>query len=104
MTVVKPDLLINCKDLGDLMKLDLDKKNTFMKLKGFQPYLQLPSSKKHQINSAHSDFNDYIQFVSTIAKKLFDKSPMCYNVVRNSAIFDPLIMSQENREVLQSRL
>ena len=34
MTVVKPDLLINCKDLGDLMKLDLDKKNMFMKLKG----------------------------------------------------------------------
>ena len=32
-TLVKPDLLINCKDFSDLMKLDLDKKNTFMKLK-----------------------------------------------------------------------
>ena len=31
--VVKPGVLINCKDFGDLMKLDLDKINTFMKLK-----------------------------------------------------------------------
>ena len=32
-TVVKPDLSINCKGFGDLMKLDLDKKTIFMKLK-----------------------------------------------------------------------
>ena len=37
-------------------------------------------------------------------KKRFDKSPMSYNVVRNSVIFDLLIMSQENVGVLQSKL
>ena len=37
-------------------------------------------------------------------EKLFDKSPVSYNVVRNSVIVDPLIMSQENMGVLQSKL
>ena len=60
-TVVnKPDLLMDCKDFGDLMKLDPDKKNTFMKLKywilGFQPCLQLPSLKK-QIRSTMLRFH-----------------------------------------------
>ena len=69
--------------------------STITKLKG-----------RNQINNAQisSFYNGVIQFVSTIAKKLFDKSPMFYNVVRNSVIFDPLIMSQENVGVLQSKL
>ena len=45
-----------------------------------------------------------IQFVSTIAKTIFDKSPMSYNVVRNLVIFDPIIMFQENVGVPQSKL
>ena len=49
IVVIKKDLLINCKDFGGPMKLDLDNKNKFMEFKdmrlGFQPYLQLPSSK-----------------------------------------------------------
>ena len=36
-------------------------------------------------------------------KNFFDKSPMSYNAGRSSAIFDPLIMSQENVGVLQSK-
>ena len=51
------------------MKLDLDKKNMFMKSK---------------------DMN-------------VGQSPMPYNVVRNSVIFDPLITSQENVRILQSK-
>ena len=34
--VVKHDLLINCKDFGGLMKLDLDKKNRFMELERYE--------------------------------------------------------------------
>ena len=108
-TVVKPDLLINCKDFSDLMKLDLDKRNTFMKLKdmniGFSTISTIMKLKEtDQINNAQiSSFHScVIQFVSTIAK-LFDKSPLFYNV-RNSVIFDPLIMSQENVGILQSKL
>ena len=36
-------------------------------------------------------------------KNFFDKSPMSYNAGRSSAIFDPLIMAQENVGVLQSK-
>ena len=55
-TVVKPDLLINCNYFGDLMKLDLDKKNTFMKLKdmniGFSTISTITKVKEtHQINN-----------------------------------------------------
>ena len=59
-----------------------------------------------QINNAQisSFYNGVTQFVSTFAKNLFNKSPMSYNVVRNSVIFDPLIIYQENVGVLQSKL
>ena len=74
---------------------------------GFQPYLQLPSSKK-QIRLAMLRFHlvTMVLFYSfqLLQKKLFDKSPICYYVLRNSVIFDPLIMSQENVGVLQSKL
>ena len=32
-SVVKPDFLVNCKNLSDLLKLDLDGKDMYMKLK-----------------------------------------------------------------------
>ena len=32
-SVVKPDLLVNYKNFSDLLKLDLDSKDTLMKLK-----------------------------------------------------------------------
>ena len=57
------------------MKLDLDNKNKFMEFKdmrlGFQPYLQLPSSKADQMNKDQiSSFdNGTFQFVPNIAKK-----------------------------------
>ena len=56
-TVVKPDLLINCKDFGDLMNLYLDKKNTFMKLKdmniGFSTISKITKLEEtDQINNA----------------------------------------------------
>ena len=59
-----------------------------------------------QINNAQilSFYNGIIHFISTIPKKLFGKSPMSFTVVRNSVIFDPLVMSKENVGVLQSKL
>ena len=50
-TVVKPDLLIHCKDFCDLIKLDLDKKTRLWSWKiWILGFLQLPRSKK-QIRS-----------------------------------------------------
>ena len=60
-TVLKPGLLINCKDFCDLLKLDLDKKNTFMKLKdmniGFSTISTIMKLKEtDQINNAQISF------------------------------------------------
>ena len=55
-------------------------------------------------NQVSSFFNNVIKFVTTISKKLFEKSPVSHNVVRNSVIFDPLIACQENVGTLQSKL
>ena len=60
------------------MKLDLDKINTFMKLKdmniGFSTLSTVTKLKEtDQINNAQiwSFYNGVIQFVSTIARKLY---------------------------------
>ena len=39
-----------------------------------------------------------------MVKKLFNKSPLEYNVVRNSVIFDPQVLVNENASVLQNKL
>ena len=38
-----------------------------------------------------------------MVKKLFDKSPLEYNVVRNSVVFDPQVLINGNASVLQSK-
>ena len=55
---------------------------------------------KNQISSFS---NNVIKFVTTIAKKLFEKNPVSLNVVRNAVIFDLLIACQENVRTLQSK-
>ena len=100
-SVVEPDLLVNCKNFSNLLKLDLDSKDIFMKLKdmsiGFATLFsitKLRENEKISKNQISSFFNNVITFVTTIAKKLFEKSTMSHNVVRNSVIFDPLIACQ----------
>ena len=39
-----------------------------------------------------------------MVKKLFDKSPLDYNVVRNSVLFNPQVLVNENASVLQNKL
>ena len=39
-----------------------------------------------------------------MAKNFFDKSPLEYSVVRNSVIFDPQVVVNENSSVLQNKL
>ena len=39
-----------------------------------------------------------------MVKKLFHKSPLEYNVVRNSVIFDPQVLVNENASVLQNKV
>ena len=84
-TVVKPDLLINCKVFGDLMKWDLDKKNTFMKLKDMNIRFSTISTitklkETDQIKNAQisSFYNGVIQFASTIEN--FLKKAQCLTI------------------------
>ena len=78
-TVVKPDLLINCKEFGDLMKLDLDKKKYIYEVERYE-YWVLNHIYNYQARRNRSDqqCSDFIflqwrfQFVSTTAKKLFE--------------------------------
>ena len=39
-----------------------------------------------------------------MAKNFFGKSPLEYSVVRNSVIFDPQVLVNENSSVLQNKL
>ena len=79
-SVFKPYLLVNCKHFGDLLKLDLDSKDTFMKLKamsiGFatlSTITKLRETDQISKNQISSFFNNVIKFATTSAKKLFEK-------------------------------
>ena len=49
-------------------------------------------------------FTDVTKFIISMVKKLFDKSPLDYNVVRNSVLFNPQVLVNENASVLQNKL
>ena len=87
-TLVMPDLLINCKDFSDLMKLDLDKKNMLMKLKDMNIRFSTISTitklkETDQINNAEisSFYNSVIQLISTIVKTFLTKA-QCLTVLQ----------------------
>ena len=44
------------------------------------------------------------KFVVTILKKLFEKSPIGFNVVKNASIFNPHTLKNEKMAVVQKRL
>ena len=49
-------------------------------------------------------FTDVAKFIISMVKKLFDKSPLEYSVLRNSVIFDPQFLVNENASLLQNKL
>ena len=76
IVVVKNDLLINCKDFGGLMKLDLDKKNKFMEFKdmsiGFST-LSTITKLKGRLDEQRSNFI-FLQWCFSICSKYYKKN------------------------------
>ena len=49
-------------------------------------------------------FTDVTKFIISMIKKVFDKSPLEYDIVRNSVIFDPQVLVNIKASVLQNKL
>ena len=84
--VVKHDLLINCKDFGGLMKLDLDKKNRFMELERYEYWvfnLIYNYQAQRQTRWTTIKFHLFTMvFFNSFQILQIEKSPMSYNLVR----------------------
>ena len=109
--IVKPDIVANCSSVIDLECLDLDDKNLIMKPKdmniGFGTRNIITDLKrKDAIRNTQTAnfFTDVTKFIISMVKKLFDKNPLECKVVRNSVIFDPQFLVNENASVFQNKL
>ena len=79
-SVVKPDLLVNYKYISDLLKLELDRKDTFMKLKdmsiGFatlSTITKLRETDQISKNQISSFFNNVINLLQLLQKSFLKK-------------------------------
>ncbi|XP_057299676.1 uncharacterized protein LOC130630266 [Hydractinia symbiolongicarpus] len=109
--IVKPDVLTKCESISDLKAVNLNDNSVLMKPKnynlGFATRFEINELKrKDLITNAQvaKFFTDAVIFVRSIVEKLFDKSPLSKNVVKNSTIFDPKVMVTESSSVLQTKL
>ena len=108
--IVKPDAVANCSSVTNLKWIDLDDENVIMKPKdmniGFSVQ-NITELKRKNVNTNTQTaifFTDVTKFIISMVKKLFNKSPLEYNVVRNSLIFNMQVLVNENAIVLQNKL
>ena len=109
--IVKPDIAANCSSAIDLTCIDLDDKNVIMKPKdmniGFGTRNIITELKRKDVitnTQTANFFTDVTKFIISMVKKLFDKNPLECKVVRNSVIFDPQFLVNENASVFQNKL
>ena len=109
--IVKPDIAANCSSSIDLECIDLGDKNMIMKPKdmniGFGTRNVITELKRKDVitnTQTANFFTDVTKFIISMVKKLFEKSLLENNVVRNSVIFDPQFLVNENASVLQNKL
>ena len=107
LLIVKPDLLQNCKSATNMKNLDLSDKGNLLKLKdiniGFAASSTLKELKRKDLitnGQIAYFFNDVMLFICSTVQKLLEKSPIFYNIVYNSLVFDPQILVNENIEEL----
>ena len=94
-----------------MKNLDLSDKSNLMKLKdiniGFAASSTLKElSRKELITNGQiaSFFNDVMLFIRFSVQKVPKKSPIFYNIVFNSLVFDLQIVVNENMEDMQCKL
>ena len=105
LLIVKPDLLQNCKSAANMKNLDLSDASNLLKLKdiniGFASSSTLKELKRKDLitnGQIAYFFNDVMLFICSTVQKLLEKSPIFYNIVCNSLVFDPQILVNENIE------
>ena len=103
LTFTKPDIVANCSSAIYLKCIDLDDKNVILKPKdmniGFGTRNIITELKRKDVITNTQTaifFTDVTKFIISMVNKLFDKSPLEYSVVRNSIIFDPQVLVNEN--------
>ena len=109
--IVKPDLLEKCESYLDFRRIDLDDKESITKPKdmniGFAARLSIQELRKND-EIRNSDVAAFLslstKFIVAILKKLFEKSPVGFNVVYNASIFNPHTLRNEKGAVVQKRL
>ena len=109
--IVKPDIVAHFSSAIDLKCIDFGDKNVIMKPKdmniGFGTRNIITELRRKDVitnTQTANFFTDVTKFIISVVKKVFDKSPLEYNVVRNSVIFDPQALVNENASVLQNKL
>ena len=107
--IVKESVISSCKTGLHLKKIDLDSVENLLKTKeinvGFAAAEVLNELKKKDIvtNQEIKDFKKKVyKFVKATLKKIFERSPIGSVVVRNSNIFNPIVMANTT-EVLRSQ-
>ena len=107
--IVKENVFSPCKTGLDLKKIDLDSVENLLKTKdinvGFAAAEVLHELMKKDIvtNQEIKDFKKEVyKLVKATLKKIFERSPIGSVVVRNSNIFNPIVMANTT-EVLRSQ-
>ena len=49
-------------------------------------------------------FTNDVLFIVTIIKKLLEKSPTAFNIVKNTYLFDPCVLVSEKSELLHKKI
>ena len=108
--VLKPDVVNPCSSLTTLTKIDLTDKSYFCKAKdikvgfGAKCVDDLKNSDLVTNQGLKAYLNECITFVTTIASKLFDRSPLGSVIVRNADAFDPTAIASLEIDVLEGEV
>ena len=109
--VLKPDVVNLCTFITALKKIDLNKKANFLKAKeikfGFGARECIKNLKKSDLLSSQNlqaYMNECVIFVTGIASKLFDRSPLGSVIVRNTDALNPKVIADLEAHLLERKM
>ena len=109
--VLKPDVVNPCTFINTLKNIDLSEKANFRKAKeiklGFGARECIKNLKKSNLLSSQNlqtYMNECIIFVTDIASKLFDRSPLESAIVRNADALNPNVIADLEAHLLERKI
>ena len=109
--VLKPGVVNLCTSINTLKNIDLSEKANFLKAKeiklGFGARECIKNLKKSNLLSSQnlqSYMNECIIFVTDIASKLFDRSPLESAIVRNADALNPNVIADLEAHLLERKI